>query len=195
MEFTWHLFNALIEQFGYSSYLEIGCKDNTTFSQVNADRKVGVDPNRGGTLRMTSDEYFEKHDDKFDLIFIDGLHERAQVLRDFANALPRLHDNGTIVFHDCDPPSEERQRVPQAPGQRGWCGDCWKAFVTVRAMPDVDAVCTTFDMGMGVIRVRPNTDLVALPKLSEELTWEDFVENRERWLRLTTPDRILEWVK
>ncbi len=195
MERTWQLFNALIEQFGYSSYLEIGCKDDTTFSQVNADRRVGVDPDRGGTLRMTSDAYFASHDDKFDLIFIDGLHERSQVLRDFANALPRLHANGTIVMHDCDPPSEERQRVPQGPGQRGWVGDCWKAFVELRGRPDVDIVCTTFDMGMGVARVRPNADVVTLAKPAELLTWGDFVENRERWLRLTGPDEILEWVK
>jgi len=197
MDRTWHLFNALIAEFGYTSYLEIGCKDNTTFNQVIVDRKVGVDPDRGGTLRMTSDEYFENHagDDKFDLVFIDGLHERSQILRDFANTVSRLNPNGTIVLHDCDPPSEERQRVPQGLGQRGWCGDAWKALVELRSRADVDCVCTTFDMGMGVVRLRPNTDLITLAKESKDLTWDDFVENRDKWLRLTEPQGLLSWIK
>lgn len=195
MEHTYDLFNALITEFGYSSYLEIGCKDNTTFSRVKADRKVGVDPDRGGTLRMTSNAYFKSFDDRYDLVFIDGLHEREQVLRDFENVLPRLNPNGTIVLHDCDPPSEVRQQVPQAPGQRGWCGNCWQAFVDLRARPNVDCVCTTFDMGMGIVRVRPNTDIVTLSKHRSELTWGDFVENRERWLRLTPTDGLIDWIK
>lgn len=58
MEKTYELFNWLINEFGYQSYLEIGCKDNSTFDRVKVAKKVGVDPNRGGTLRMTSDQYF-----------------------------------------------------------------------------------------------------------------------------------------
>lgn len=195
MDRTWHLFNLLIEKFGYTSYLEIGCKDNTTFNQVEVERKVGVDPNRGGTLRMTSDKYFEENNEKFDLIFIDGLHEATQVSKDFFNASARLNPNGTIILHDCDPPAEVRQRVPQAPGQRGWCGDCWKAFVSLRACADVDAICTTFDMGMGIVRLRPNSDLITIPAPMLELTWDDLVANREKWLRLTPTEDLLEWVK
>lgn len=194
MERTWELFNALIAEFGYTSYLEIGCRGDTTFNQVLAARKVGVDPNSGGTLRMTSDDYFACHDEKFDLVFIDGMHERAQVLRDFDNALARLNPNGTIVLHDCDPPSEERQSMPYV-GQRGHCGDCWKAYVEVRGRADVDAVCTTFDMGMGVVRVRPNADRLDVGKPSVALTWADFVANRERWLRLVGPDNVLAWAR
>jgi hypothetical protein len=98
MEKTYELFNWLITEFGYESYLEIGCKDNSTFNRVNAIKKVGVDPNRGGTLRMTSDQYFKDHNDTFDLVFVDGLHEHEQAVRDVENSLLRLNPGGTIVI-------------------------------------------------------------------------------------------------
>jgi len=195
MKRTWEFFNILVAEFGYISYLEIGCKDDTTFNQVKVERKIGVDPQRGGTLRMTSDAYFADNDEKFDLVFIDGLHEHEQVLRDFNNAMTRLNQNGTIVLHDCDPPSEERQRTPWNGKQRGWCGDCWRAYVSLRAIPDVDAICTTFDMGMGIVRLRANTDLITIPKPVAELTWDDFVLNKEKWLRITPTENLIEWIK
>ena len=194
MERTWELFNTLIAEHGYASYLEIGCRGDTTFNQVKAARKVGVDPRSGGTHRMTSDAYFKSSDEKFDLVFIDGMHERAQVLRDFDNALARLNPNGTIVLHDCDPPSEARQSMPYT-NQRGHCGDCWKAYIEVRGRPDVDAVCTTFDMGMGVVRVRPNSSLLSVGKPSDQLTWQDLEANRAEWLRQVATDDLLEWVR
>jgi SAM-dependent methyltransferase len=194
MERTWDLFKWLIAEFGYKSYLEIGCKGNTTFDRVEALTKVGVDPDRGGTLRMTSDKYFETHDQKFDLIFVDGLHERAQVLRDIDNALTRLNPGGTIVMHDCDPPSEERQRVPQG-AQRGWCGDVWRAYVHVRTRLDLDVACTTFDMGMGVIRVRSNGAILELSKPAEEMTWQDLEADRAKLLRQMPEELLLRWIK
>lgn len=193
MERTYELFNWLISEHGYQSYLEIGCKDNSTFDRVEAATKVGVDPMRGGTLRMTSDQYFAEHEDKFDLVFVDGLHERAQVLRDIDNALLRLNPGGTIVMHDCDPPSEARQRVPQG-DMRGWCGDVWKSFIEIRTRSDLDCACSTFDMGMGVIRVRPNTDPLIVTKPFDALTWDDLVENRDKWLRQMETQALLRWI-
>lgn len=194
MERTWELFNWLIDRFEYKSYLEIGCKDDTTFSQVVAASKVGVDPRSGGTHRMTSDEYFAKSCDRtFDLIFVDGLHEAPQVLKDVANALKVLNPGGTIVMHDCDPPTELRQRVPQGT-TRGWCGDCWKACVELRTRPDLDVACTFFDMGMGVIRVRGNSDPITLPKPALELTWDDLQQNKASWLRQLPEAELLDWI-
>ena len=55
-------------------YLEIGCADNDLFDAVMAGRKVGVDPLRGGTHRLTSDAFFAGYDgEPFDVVFIDGL--------------------------------------------------------------------------------------------------------------------------
>lgn len=191
MERTWDLINWLASRFDYKSYLEIGCRGDATFSRIAVDRKVGVDPNSGGTLRVTSDHYFEEIcKENFDLIFVDGLHERGQVLRDVKNALEHLNPNGTILMHDCDPPSEERQRVPQG-NTRGWCGDVWKAYVELRTRPDLDMACTTFDMGMGVIRVRPNTDPIVL---ADELTWQTLQANKPAWLRQMETSDLLKWI-
>jgi len=48
----------------------------------------------------------------FDLIFIDGLHNAAQVERAIGNSLKVLHKGGTILVHDCNPTSAEQQTVP-----------------------------------------------------------------------------------
>lgn|GEM_PF-3963401 len=78
---------------GYSKYLEIGCAGNDCFENINIPFKVGVDPSQGGTLRLTSDEYFALTTERFDLIFIDGLPYAAQVVRDVEHALNRLRPN------------------------------------------------------------------------------------------------------
>jgi hypothetical protein len=69
------------KRYQYKSYLEIGCNDDTNFDKVKQlfSRVVCVDPEKGGTMRMTSDEYFINNQDTYDLIFIDGLHEAHQV--------------------------------------------------------------------------------------------------------------------
>jgi hypothetical protein len=59
-------------------YLEIGCQGNNLFDSVPATNKVGVDPVAGGTVRKTSDDFFRENQQKFDVIFIDGLHTYEQ---------------------------------------------------------------------------------------------------------------------
>ena len=73
------IINKLISFKKYSSFLEIGCDKNANFSNVLIKKKIGVDPNSGGTHKMTSDEFFKRNTEKFDLIFIDGLHVTSQV--------------------------------------------------------------------------------------------------------------------
>ena len=63
----------------YKSYLEIGTFHNELFDHIKCDIKIGVDPVSGGTVRKTSDQFFKDNQDKFDCIFIDGLHFYSQV--------------------------------------------------------------------------------------------------------------------
>ena len=98
-----HIINELISLKKYNSFLEIGCDKNVNFSNVLISKKIGVDPNSGGTHKMTSDDFFRDNKEKFDLIFIDGLHETNQVDRDIENSLKFINKGGTILLHDCLP--------------------------------------------------------------------------------------------
>ena len=95
---------------GYIKYLEIGTFENELFVPMQNlfQYAVGVDPEQGGTHRMTSDEYFESNysNDMFDVVFIDGLHEAFQTYRDILNALHVLRPGGMILVHDCNPPGQ-----------------------------------------------------------------------------------------
>ena len=86
------IINKLINSKKFKSYLEIGCQSDVNFSKIKIENKVGVDPQSGGTLRMTSDEFFSQNKDTFDLIFIDGLHIHEQVLKDIDNSLNVLNE-------------------------------------------------------------------------------------------------------
>ena len=83
----WNLINKIIQKKGFTSYLEIGCYQDETFSKVKIEKKVGVDPISGGTLRQTSDAFFSTNRDFFDLIFIDGHHVYDQVIKDINNSI------------------------------------------------------------------------------------------------------------
>ena len=51
-----------------------------------------------------------------------------------------------------------------------------------------------FDYGIGIIRVRPNSDPITINGYYQDLTWQDLEANRERWLRLSTSDQIKAWL-
>ncbi len=129
------IINELIAKNGFQSYLEIGLGDGVNFSKVNCWNKVGVDPEwsfsekyvKGGQniFSLYSDEFFENQKEKFELIFIDGLHHSDQVEKDIVNAYSCLNQGGVILLHDCNPWDEKIQRVPRE--SVAWTGDVWKA--------------------------------------------------------------------
>ena len=54
------------------SYLEIGCYKDENFREIKIAKKVGVDPVSGGTIRDTSDNFFLKNKDFYDIILLMG---------------------------------------------------------------------------------------------------------------------------
>ena len=53
-----------------------------------------------------------KNKERFDCIFIDGLHTFEQSLKDFYNAWEVLNKGGAVVFHDTNPVTiKDTQRV------------------------------------------------------------------------------------
>lgn len=147
------LINYLIQKINAKKYLEIGIEGGTNFYNINCDYKIGVDPDKNSkaTIYKTSDEFFATNNEKFDVIFIDGLHHAEQVYKDIINSLKILSSNGFIICHDINPMEEYLQIVPRLQGP--WTGDCWKAWVRLRNeliaynMTVVD-ICT----GCGIIR-------------------------------------------
>lgn len=183
------LIQTIINKFGYKSYLEIGCFSNINFDNIHVTNKVGVDPENGGTLRMTSDDFFKVNVQKFDIIFIDGLHLEHQVDKDIDNSIKFLNPNGTIVMHDCNPAVEEAQRDHVVISD--WNGTTWKSFVKTRTRDDIDAITANFDHGCGILRVRPNSDKIVV---TETLEWDNLVKNRNKWLRLKEFHEVISWI-
>lgn len=183
------------------SYLEIGVRiANDNFNNIKVPVKVGVDSGIEGvfegTCKMTSDEYFLQNTDTFDLIFIDGLHEKEQVLRDIENSLNVLNENGVIICHDMNPKIKEhqlpitdpvRQKYVKDQKELGnkeygfWTGDCWKSFVHLRSYrSDLEMFVIDTDFGVGVIK-RGSQLTINTPA---ELTYEYLDSNRKICLNL-----------
>jgi predicted O-methyltransferase YrrM len=132
-------------------YLEIGCDKDRIFGNIVCEHKVGVDPVRGGTHRMFSDEFFDQNIENFDVVFIDGLHEYEQVTRDFNNSLKFLNDGGAIILHDMLPKSAEEAVVP-IPDKLPytWVGDVWRLAFDLTNRDDINFKLVLIDHGCGI---------------------------------------------
>lgn len=193
-----HLVNYLIQEAGYASYLEIGVDHpGKHFDKVNCSNKVGVDPAGRCDHVMTSDAYFDIYDDKFDLIFIDGLHTEVQVMKDIQNAQERLNEGGTIVVHDCNPASRYLQRPYEEYQAKGgpWTGTVWKAIAELRmTRDDLEVFVVDMDYGVGIIR-KGSQQLFEPKTKNPELTYDFLVENRNELLHLHTAEQFMENVR
>jgi hypothetical protein len=175
------IINRLIKKIDAKTYLEIGVWNGVNFSNIQCNYKIGVDPDPASpaTLKMTSDQYFSTYRDKFDVIFIDGLHHADQVEKDILNSLEILNDGGYIVCHDMNPAEEQHQIIPFSGGI--WNGDCWRAFVKLRQQRmDISMYTVDTDYGCAIITKGRQEPLL----IEEEINYENFDRNRKKWLNL-----------
>jgi len=189
--YRWDLIQYIINKYSFKDYLEIGCDKNQSFSKIDVKNKVGVDPISGGTIRDTSDNFFRNNREKFDIIFIDGLHHYDQVSRDIKNSLKILNKNGYILVHDCLPRSIAHQAIPRYRGS--WNGDVWKSIVELRTNPNLDTYTCRIDNGVGVIINRNNTDLLNF-NISNfgALKFQDYYHNHKKFMRVVDYNKLLE---
>jgi hypothetical protein len=180
--------------------LEIGVYLGSVFKNVDLEIKDGVDPAYDCNYKMTSDKFFEQlpEDKKYDLIFIDGMHEHKQVLRDISNSLNHLSLNGTIALHDCNPPTKWHQRDPsEFDGTGKFNGTVWKAFVEYRYnRKDLAMFVVDCDWGVGIIRTYgknkfPNAVFNANDNITD---YEWLSNNRKRALNLIETSEFNEWI-
>ena len=134
--FRYDVINSLISKYNLKDYLEIGVEGGYNFSRINCEHKMSVDPQDLGytTCKMPSDDFFRdiSNDKKWDIIFVDGLHEYEQCYRDIVNAANHLEENGFIVCHDMNP-IVENVGLPYPLDDYGmWNGDVYKSFIKFR---------------------------------------------------------------
>jgi len=147
--------NSLLDGMRSSSrYLEIGLNTGITFENVTAKRRWGVDPVVGFNqdklppgsriFEQTSDSFFLSlpAGETFDFIYLDGLHQFEQALRDIENALAHLAPRGLILIDDVLPTSLlscfRSQRMSNLAQKLlgdysgRWHGDVYRAFAYLR---------------------------------------------------------------
>jgi hypothetical protein len=162
---------SILSLFDAPSYLEVGVSKGATFHRVKADRKVAVDPSFGFDVdaarrdhpeavyhEVPSDRYFGElidPDERFDVIFVDGMHTFEQTLRDLVNALLFCRPDGVIVVDDVHPSTyaasiadlDERRAVQEATGDTdiAWMGDVYRLVFFIDTMCQQFTYATTTD--------------------------------------------------
>lgn len=197
----------------WTRYLEIGYYKGWSFDQTKlCSIKEAVDPNPSKTpeqeaapygseiilaggdstawslYKMTSDEFFAKRKEglgKYDIIFIDGLHEHHQVLRDLKHAFYWLADDGVIIMHDCNPTEQLHTTTGDEHGN--WTGTAYKAMLDLRNSPEAEAYVIDTDWGVGVVRPKrglKQKDITDTEHFNAMFDWNYFSENRKKLLGL-----------
>lgn len=181
-----------IDKYDLQSYLEIGVDTGYVFGGVRINHKESVDPAENEyshatpTYKMTSDEFFMNYPEKrYDIIFIDGLHESEQVTKDIQNSVNSLNPNGVIILHDCNPTTEQIQIVPRI--QSLWSGNVWKSFVkfSYENKDKFNCYVIDTDYGCGVIESGITNIQYIMP---DNLTYNWLEANRQVALNLVTVD-------
>ena len=193
------IINYLIEKNNYVNYLEIGVRaPQACFNRIIAEHKDGVDPQPLGpeiNYPMMSAEFFDLirgYDEiKYDIIFVDGAHIHYIAKWDVLNSLNHLTDNGTIVIHDCSPPSEWHQRPEEKyDGTGEWNGTVWRAYVEFRcSRKDLSMSVIDTDFGVGVIQFG-RQETWKTDDLEKCIKYEYLDKNRKKLLNLISSEEF-----
>ena len=184
-------------------YLEIGVRNpEDNFNFINSAYKYSVDPGLESEInkadfKLTSDKFFQllregkilSSDISFDVVFIDGLHLAEQVERDIDNALSFLKEDGFIILHDCNPPTEWHARESydfiNSPAKGFWNGTVWKSFLNKRFDKTLKSCCINIDWGVGVISKKCNIGN-SIKRSNKFFEYKDLEENRKYYLNLVS---------
>jgi hypothetical protein len=135
-------------------YLEIGVAHGYTFQAIKSDFKIGVDPFPKSRIKnslenfkiipKTSDNFFESNKQKFDLIFVDGMHTFKQTYSDLLNSLNSLAPGGVLLVDDVLPGDRfsampdinqcRRDRIIAGEELETWSGDVFKSIIALKEL-------------------------------------------------------------
>lgn len=170
------IINDIFKKYNYTKYLEIGYLEGLTFNQIECTKKVAVDPNplndNPCVIKETSDDFFGKNEEKFDVIFIDGYHEKNQVLRDFENSFNFLSENGLIILHDVNPFTIEGTK------QTG-NGDCYQTWMNLFENYKLKTYSNYYDT-IGIFSKKLNSKQIKLEL--KEFSWSNFENERNKYI-------------
>ena len=174
-------------------YLEIGVFQNAVFETIYlpVKNKFGIDPQSGGNLRMTSDEFFKNNKQIFDVIFIDGLHIYKQCQRDCINSLKYLKPNGIIFLHDLIPQNSDEEFVPQR--TKTWTGDVWKVAVELNASKNVNFCIANIDHGVGILKKKKSYKYNIINEL-ENKRFDTFYNEYYKKLPIVSCDKAMSFI-
>jgi SAM-dependent methyltransferase len=98
---------------------------------------------------------------RFDIALIDSFHEYGTSLRDLAEGFDLLREGGSLVVHDCLPPTRAIAQPTYLQGS--WCGVSYEAYIDfVDARDDLAFYTVDTDYGCGVIRKRAGNAFIRL---------------------------------
>lgn len=182
--------------FDNCKYLEIGVCNGYIFNKLDLkeENKYGVDPDRGGNYRMTSDQFFsENKEKKFDVIFIDGLHHYNQCQRDIINSLKCLNNNGVILIHDMIPTNSLVEYIPRRAINSHWTGDVWKCAVEIQNSQNLDFVIANCDCGVGILKPKKNYEYKIMPEI-KKLRFKEYYYNYHANLPILSPKDAYDFI-
>ncbi len=158
-----------------AKYLEIGCDLNQTFSKVDNEFNTGVDPVRGGNVKLTSKEFFENYNkETFDFIFIDGSHLIEDVFFDTVQSLNNLNVGGYILLDDVLPNNlfnTFRRRITLHSFQ-----DAYKILFFLRELKFIKVYLIPSDHGMALVKLTDNLNINEINYNFDHIDFESYME-------------------
>lgn len=171
--------NYIIQKKGFKSYLEIGTQFGWNYNLINIESKECCDVDdkyHEITYVMSSDEMFAKmaFDKKYDIIFIDGLHNELYVHRDIINSLKHLNPGGIICVHDTLPKKfyTTTEKYIHEVGDGCWNGDVWKAIVNLQNLNIEYYTIHNNDSGLTLIKYLDNPYKLMISNIKNDYNYD-----------------------
>jgi hypothetical protein len=211
--------NALAKINSAKSYLEIGVDDGGTFFNVDVEKKTAVDPvfkfnpedhaaHGINYYEMTSDAFFAQisdPSDRYDLIYLDGLHTFDQTLRDFCTTLSLSHSKTIWLIDDTHPHSiasaastikkSKLYRRLFRDSNRAWYGDVYKAICAIHDFFPLFKYATYTGHGQTVVWQERREDFEptwnSMGKISR-IGYSEFSSTKQRHLNIESENDILK---
>lgn len=156
-------------------YLEIGCDLDQTFSKIINKNKIGIDPVRGGNLKLNSKDFFEDYNSqKFDMIFIDGSHLIEDVFYDTVQSIASLNLGGYVLLDDVLPNNyfnTFRKRITLHSFQ-----DAYKILFLLMELKFIELYLIPHDHGMALFKLIDEPDFEKLKYDFSKIGFDNYLE-------------------